>query len=260
MFRENDPAFESIQAALGHFDTTNLKTLSGRQFRKRYERKYILHQSQLSLLLERARGNYAVLEVNHTRMQFYTSQYFDTGNADMFHHHHDARFPRFKVRYRTYHVNGLTFLEVKRKDDQGRSFKKRIRSGKERSSIDVAKEMDFISKNTPYHPATLLPCLKNDFYRITLAGTETGERITLDAGISFYSEGNVRKDLDGIAVIEVKTGSDDPGTSFEALIPGNPGSESSFSKYCTGRILLDPGLTSENFRPVLRRIHDIQGR
>lgn len=240
------------------FRKTDLETLSDAHFSKRYEKKFIMPESSLEELLKRARSKYVALDVDHQILQPYSSYYFDTAGSDMYLNHHNDNFPRYKIRYRKYHSNGMAFLEVKMKDNKSRSYKQRVRVKKTEKHISRIKEENFILKETPYNPGDLSCILGNDFYRITMAEPKSGERITLDTGISFYSEEHEKKDLEKIVVIEIKTGRMNETTLFEKLIPAGSQAESSFSKYCIGRIFFDKDLKYNNFKPVLSRIERIQ--
>ncbi|HYW96429.1 MAG TPA: VTC domain-containing protein [Bacteroidales bacterium] len=250
--------YQKIESVLHEFRKTDLETLSDAHFSKRYEKKFIMHESGLEELLKRSRSKYVVLDVDHHILQPYSSYYFDTARSDMYLNHHNYNFPRYKIRYREYHSNDLAFLEVKMKDNKTRTFKRRVRVKKTGRHISRVEEENFIRKETPYNPRDLSVILSNDFYRVTMAEPKSGERITLDTGISFYSEEHERKDLEKIVVIEIKTGRMNEHTLFENLIPTGSQAESSFSKYCIGRIFFDRDLKYNNFKPVLNRIEGIQ--
>ncbi len=258
----NTLTYEKVEDLLQEYKKTDLREISHARFRMRYERKFLLPSSALWDLLQRAKRAYAVLEVNGICLQPYSSHYFDTPQSHMYLNHHNSAFPRYKVRYRTYHSNNRMFLEVKKKDNQDRTFKKRLGVEEEQNLITKRREKEFVTAHTPYHPENLISFLRNAFYRITLADPDSGERITLDTGISFSNEEDLHKNLEGIVVIETKTGSRNEKSDFEKLMLKNRGTgvASSFSKYCIGRILFDDQLKYNNFKPVLRKIISIQNR
>ena len=78
-------------------------------------------------LLEKMQAFYKVLEVNGERIQTYRSLYFDTEDRKFYIDHHNSRVNRNKIRFREYVSSGLTFLEVKLKNNKGKTIKKRIK-------------------------------------------------------------------------------------------------------------------------------------
>ena len=77
-------------------------------------------------LLEMAQGEYRVQETKDERNMRYDTTYFDTLDFNMFHVHQTGHTGRQKLRFRTYVSSNLQFMEVKTKNNHGRTKKKRI--------------------------------------------------------------------------------------------------------------------------------------
>ena len=59
-------------------------------------------------------------------IQDYRSLYYDTVDRQFFLDHHNERVNRYKVRFREYVNSGLSFLEVKCKNNKKKTIKNRI--------------------------------------------------------------------------------------------------------------------------------------
>ena len=89
--------------------------------------KYVTAERMLALVLDRAEADgYRVLVTQTGRMCPYSTPYYDTPDLAMYTAHLNGVLRRRKVRTRTYLSSGQTFLEVKRKDNHGRTRKKRM--------------------------------------------------------------------------------------------------------------------------------------
>ena len=87
----------------------------------RTDTRYLLTTSRLGPLLEALAGEYLVLEIEGTRLHHYQTLYFDPSDFALFRRHHAGAAVRHKVSGRAYLDTGLSFLEVKAKDNRGRT-------------------------------------------------------------------------------------------------------------------------------------------
>ena len=83
--------------------------------------RYLLTTSRLGPLFEALAGEYLVLEIEGTRLHHYQTLYFDPSDFALFCRHHAGAAVRHKVSGRAYLDTGLSFLEVKAKDNRGRT-------------------------------------------------------------------------------------------------------------------------------------------
>ena len=106
--------------------------------------------------------------------------------------HQNGRVIREKIRVRTYVSSGLTFLEVKNKNNKGRTDKKRIRvQGVNSLRQDGGEE--FLRNYAWYELSTLKLLLENHFHRITLVNKAMTERLTIDTGVHFRNRSKIGK-------------------------------------------------------------------
>jgi hypothetical protein len=94
----------------------------------------------------------------------------------------------------------------------------------------------------------LSPALLNSFKRITLVDDAEMERVTFDVGLQYSMNGSVVS-LDGIVVAEVKQDTLNRQSSVMRKLKDLCIYPSSFSKYCMGMALLNPGIKHNRFRP-----------
>ena len=133
----NDFPHTDFSEALGALGPITLEEMDGITLMNRIDTKYLTDEATLlKILSDAARDGYRVLEVNGDRIGAYDSVYFDTEGMKCFLDHHNRRLVRQKVRTRSYVKQGKSFLEIKRKNNKGRTSKKRI-------AIPVSEMMDF---------------------------------------------------------------------------------------------------------------------
>ena len=92
----------------------------------RTDTKFLTNKMGLLKVLEQAKNDYYVQEIDGKRIAHYRTTYWDFDEHGFYVMHQNGHKPRMKVRVRTYEdSNGLTFLEIKRKDNHGKTKKKR---------------------------------------------------------------------------------------------------------------------------------------
>jgi hypothetical protein len=194
-------SIENIHSFLADFQPISLPELDSVKLLNRAEKKYIMHFSRVMDVLNAARTEYKVLEINGHRLMQYSTEYFDTQDNAMYFAHHNGKQSRFKVRKREYVISGEQFLEVKRRTNSGRTQKKRVEL--QGNEIDSANGQVFIEAVTPYKLDSLEMKLVNTFHRVTLVNIALKERITMDVGLIFKNQESVIQ-LPAVAIIEIK--------------------------------------------------------
>ena len=237
------------------FDPISLEQMSGVKLMNRTDTKFVTTTDRLRLLLQMAQHDYYVQEIDGERNLEYDTTYFDTMQFDMYNHHQWNHVNRQKIRFRTYCISGLQFMEVKTKNNHGRTKKKRI----EVNDMDVAEQQkrDFLSKNLRYSVDTLQPTLNNHFKRITLVNKSKTERLTIDTNLCFHNlVSGIDKDMGNLVIIELKRDGLVPSPVLEMLrrLRIHP---HGFSKYCMGSALTNAGLPVHRFKCKLREIDKI---
>jgi hypothetical protein len=245
-----------IDTELEAFEPIFLAQMSGIKLMNRIDTKYLINIQQLPELLEKARGEYFVQEIDGLRKAFYRTVYFDTPEAEMFVIHQNKKLTRQKIRIREYVESYQLFLEIKKKNNKGRTKKIRIPVNNE-DVLDELEAIEFINGKSNYCTTQLSKRLKNSFYRITLVNEGKTERLTIDMDIKF--ENCITGTLNGfsqLCIIEVKQDGN-VHSPFKDYLAELRIKKKSISKYCLGMVLTDPGLKSNRFRSKLIYINKL---
>ena len=227
------------------FETITLEEMKSVKLMNRTDTKFVTNTSKLYQLLKMAQQDYYVQVIDGERNLDYDTTYFDTTAFDMYNMHQSGHLNRQKIRFRTYCINHLQFMEVKTKNNHGRTKKKRI----EVSDMDLNDEekRQFLHKHLRYDVEKLQPVLSNHFSRVTLVNKGMTERLTIDTGLNFHNVLNGSdKDMGQLVVIELKRDGLVYSPVLQMLrqlriLPHG------FSKYCMGS-----ALTGQDHLPVNR--------
>ena len=148
-------------------------------------------------------------------------------------------------------------LEVKNKDNKGRTDKRRIRVGNIHSLYTDGAE-GFLEKHAWYHLSELKPWLENNFYRITLVNKAMTERLTIDTDICFCNlQTGKEAALNRMVIIELKR----DGRTFSPIrevLRNLHIQPSGISKYCMGTVLTSPTVKHNRFKQKIRVVGRIQ--
>ncbi|MCF8256223.1 MAG: polyphosphate polymerase domain-containing protein [Flavobacteriales bacterium] len=249
----NREAVQRATALLQEFRPIALREMDGVQLLSRIDTKYVFPVAKLEDFLQRVKDGYRVLQTNPMRYTDYDSLYYDTPDFFCFRTHHRGKSGRYKIRFRGYEDTRMFFLEIKHKNNKGRTDKSRsLRPGIEHALSP--ESMDYIATRTEIVPQMLEPKLRVRFSRITMVNNAENERLTLDLNLTFEANGS-RVVLPGIVVAEVKQGLfNSKSVAINALRDlriraGN------MSKYCIGTAIIHPELRSNNFKEIIRSIN-----
>ena len=217
------------------FAPITLAEMSSVKLMNRTDTKFVTNLQKLAQLLEMAQQDYYMQEIDGERNLEYDTTYFDTRQLDMYSVHQHGHTNRQKIRFRTYCISGMQFMEVKTKNNHGRTKKKRIEVG----DMDLTDEEKrfFLGKHLRYGVDTLQPALNNHFSRITLVNKGKTERLTIDSALQFNNLLSGRHlDMGPLVVIELKRDGQVYSPVLEMLrqLRIKP---HGFSKYCMGTAL-----------------------
>ena len=218
----------------------------------RVDTKFVTTLPRLMQLLEMAKGEYFVQEIDGERNSAYTTLYYDTPRLDMYIMHHNGCLGRQKVRVRQYVDTNLTFLEVKNKNNHRRTRKKRITV----TGFDITGEQqrEFLKPLCWWDVDTLQPALRNWFNRITLVNKAKTERVTIDTGLRFHNcMSGLDKSLDQVVIIELKRDGNQPSPLL-AMLRDLHIHPYGFSKYCMGTALSNPSVKKNRLKPKLHYV------
>jgi hypothetical protein len=220
----------------------------------RTDTKFIFNIDNLPAVLNEAKNYYKILNVEGNRISRYKTLYFDTENFDLYNKHHSGKLNRYKIRHRTYVESNLGFLEVKFKNNKGRTLKTRI---KEIGVPDInnGKAFDFLKRMLPFDPLILLPKIWINYSRITLVNKVSAERLTLDLNLEF-ERGEKKQILDKLVIAEVKQDSK-VASPFISMMRAKHIRQGSISKYCFGVASSFSEVKKNNFKQKLLNVNKI---
>lgn len=240
---------------LSTFTPISLEQMSEVKLMNRIDRKFVTTTDRLHQLLQMARQDYYIQEIDGERNPEYDTTYFDTVAFDMYNQHQWNHANRQKIRFRTYCISGLQFMEVKTKNNHGRTKKKRMEVNN--MNVCESEKRTFLSKHLRYQADTLQPVLNNHFHRITLVNKAKTERLTIDSALCFHNLVNGKdKDMGNLVIIELKRDGLCYSPVLEMLrqLHIHP---HGFSKYCMGSALTNTKLPIHRFKSKLIEINKI---
>lgn len=254
MWNELDPINGMNPITLDEMDSIRLMN--------RVDNKYLTDRSTLGRVLALAAASgYQVFEMEGQRVHEYRSMYFDTPSLGMYLDHHNRRLVRQKLRTRCYASTGRTFLELKSKNNHGRTKKKRMEiPGEHYSDASLAENevISWLGERFTYPVEGLAPSLETVFSRITLVNQEKTERSTLDFDLHFN---NVRQgesaDMGDLVIIEVKQDGNLPSRLRDILLECRV-KPVRLSKYCIGTAMTDNSVRSGRFKRKLMLINKMK--
>lgn len=241
-----------MNALLNTFAPITLAEMKSVRLMNRVDTKFVTTVPRLMQLLEMAKGEYFVQEIDGERNSAYTTLYYDTPRLDMYIMHHNGCLGRQKVRVRQYVDSNLTFLEVKNKNNHRRTRKKRITV----TGFDITGEQqrEFLKPLCWWDVDTLQPALRNWFNRITLVNKAKTERVTIDTGLRFHNcMSGLDKSLDQVVIIELKRDGNQPSPLL-AMLRDLHIHPYGFSKYCMGTALSNPSVKKNRLKPKLHYV------
>ncbi len=251
----------NIRQLLGSLPPISLDEMSGIKLMNRTDTKFVTSKQQLMGLLELAQGKYFAQQIEDNRIANYRTVYWDTPEYRFFLEHHNGRAHRQKIRVRTYLDSDLTFLEIKTKNNHGRTKKKRITvASQDRQSLIDAGGDEFCDRLTHVTTADIQQTVQNRFQRITLVNTGKTERLTIDFNVTFHNFETERDAGTGdLVIIELKRDGNvfSPVLDILRQLRIHP---SGFSKYCIGSVLTNEQLKTNLFKPKLVKIGKLSGQ
>jgi len=255
------------QLATKRLDPVGLDELGGAELMDRFDAKHLVSASIFAAILDAAREDYRILEVRGMRVSEYITIYYDTPARDLYLAHHRGRLPRYKVRTRCYASTGARFLEVKRRDGQGRTRKARLPWGDpDMAPLSSLLREPLLGVERAVSLDRLEPAVEIRYHRITLVHRKAPERVTLDLGLSFAVPSGsraqsvlVQTTLPGVGIIEVKQERrwSSPVSQVLRELGVRP---TRVSKYCLALATLDPSLKHNRFLPMITSVKALSAR
>jgi len=198
---------------------------------------------------------YRVLSIDGDLIHDYKSLYYDTDNRKFYLDHHNGRVNRNKIRFREYVGSKLTFLEIKLKNNKGKTIKKRMKV--DAISKDLSeKQQNYIEKIIG-KPINVNAKQWINFSRITFVHKTQKERLTMDVNLTFENE-NEKGDLKNIVIAEVKQERMSRSSDFMRIAKEMSILPIKISKYCISTLSLNPELKHNKFKEKLLFINKLK--
>lgn len=247
---------QRIEELLEHLDPITLEQMSEIRLMNRTDTKFVTNKTKLAELLALCQGHYYAQFNAGSKIAAYRTTYWDTDEHHFYLDHHNGRSPRQKVRVRTYMDSGVTFLEVKTKNNHGRTKKKREEVPGQGL---ISEKEEFLQGLVHLGVGDIHETVQNNFHRITLVNYGKTERLTIDFDVHFLNMETGKETATGdLVIIELKRDGNVYSPILELLrqLRIKP---SGFSKYCIGSVMTNPSLKHNMFKPKLVRISKYVG-
>tara|TARA_B110000116_G_scaffold253495_1_gene250203 strand:+ start:87 stop:836 length:750 start_codon:yes stop_codon:yes gene_type:complete len=235
----------NLPAIISDFSPISLGDMDGVKLMNRTDTKFAFQADKLPLLLKKLIPFYRILIIDGKLIHDYKSLYYDTNDRKFYLDHHNRRVNRNKIRFREYVGSALTFLEIKQKNNKGRTIKKRIKvdsipdalTEKQQKFIDqiIGVKLDVSSKQWI------------NFSRITFVHKTQKERLTVDINLTFENK-EKSGDLKKIAIAEVKQERMSRSSDFIRIAKELHILPIRISKYCMSTLELNPSLKYNRFK------------
>ena len=243
-----------LSTIFSQFAPISLEEMDSVKLMDRTDTKFTFNISQLEQILNDVKDDYKVLEVEGKFISRYKTLYFDTEKLDLYLRHHSGQLNRYKIRHRTYVESNLGYLEVKFKNNKGRTIKNRIKN------LDVpknwfGKNQVFLNNMLPFEPSVLVPTIWVNYSRLTLVNKTSAERLTIDLDLEFVKDGKT-VNLSNLVIAEVKQEKRKASPILSVLKKYHI-REGSISKYCMGIAMTTDNIKKNNFKQKLLNLKHI---
>ena len=248
-----------IDELLANLKPITLDEMKEIRLMNRTDTKFVTNKETLVRLLELAEGKYYAQFHYGAKIANYMTTYWDTDGHLFYMEHHNGHAPRQKVRVRTYIDSDDTFLEVKTKNNHGRTKKKRVAVPSQQITGENGNE-EFLQEKVHLGIADIHPTVRNQFHRITLVNYGKTERLTIDYDVHFHNfETEKDANVGPIVIIELKRDGNvySPVLDILRQLRIKP---LGFSKYCIGSVMTNKGLKQNNFRERMVLLGKIAGQ
>lgn len=259
-----------IDTIIRSFEPISLAQMESVKLMNRIDTKFVVPLAVLPAILQEAEADYYAQQIDGKRIATYDTMYYDTDTLDMYLRHHDRQLVRQKIRIRQYVDSHLTFLEIKRKNNKGRTNKKRIivpgfditadtpsvLKHKRKDDEPVTVET-FIDAKSRYRWTDISPHLWTKFRRITLVNKAKTERLTIDMNLQWDNVLNgEKKTYPNLVIIELKRDGNVTSPMMDIMLTHRI-KPLKISKYCIGIALTTPGIKQNRFKKKIRLIEKI---
>ena len=237
------------------FSPISLDEMDDVKLMSRTDTKFAFKANKMPLLLQKLLPFYRVLAIDGKLIHDYKSLYFDTDDRKFYLDHHNGRVNRNKIRFREYVGSKLAFLEIKLKNNKGKTIKKRMKVDAITSDLSD-KHQKYIEKiiGAPMHVSAKQWI---NFSRITFVHKTQKERLTMDVNLTFENA-NDNGDMKHIVIAEVKQERMSRSSDFMRIAKEMHILPIRISKYCLTTSALNPLLKKNRFKEKVLFINKLK--
>lgn len=248
---------EELQGILSSYQPITLKEMDSVKLMDRTDTKYVFGHHHLPKILEQLRNTFQILQVEGIMLSRYETLYYDTPDFELYHKHQAKKSNRHKVRSRNYVESGINFLEVKLKNNKGRTIKTRIKISEIKEQLKACdQQTTFLQGHNGLASENFFPQFWVNYQRITLVSLALKVRCTIDLGLQFIKKDDI-KDFSHVVILELKQ-ERNSGSVVTDLMRSIGIREGGLSKYCLGVVSFNPTIKQNNFKPQLLYLNKIK--
>jgi hypothetical protein len=250
-----------IGTTLKGYSSHDLTGIANSSLMNRIDSKFLLPVDSLIQVLNACKSYYSLLKIDGVSVFQYDNIYFDTTQLNFYNHHHNRKLNRYKVRHRHYADVGTSYLEVKFKNNKGRTIKNR-RIAERDGDIALSSNHDFLKNNGIDCPNSLIATQEVGYQRISLANDAQRERLTLDLNVNFANtleQSKAENDytLSNFYIAELKQEKLDRQSPFYQLMRKMSIRPKGFSKYCMSHALTNnQSIKSNRFKANVIKLNN----
>jgi hypothetical protein len=237
------------------FSPISLDEMDDVKLMSRTDTKFAFKANKMPLLLQKLLPFYRVLAIDGKLIHDYKSLYYDTDDRKFYLDHHNGRVNRNKIRFREYVGSKLTFLEIKLKNNKGKTIKKRMKVDAISSELSD-KQQNYIEKIIG-EPMQVSAKQRINFSRITFVHKTQKERLTMDVNLTFEND-NDNGDMKHIVIAEVKQERMSRSSDFMRIAKEMHILPIRISKYCLTTLALNPELKKNRFKEKVLFINKLK--
>ncbi|MDB4126688.1 polyphosphate polymerase domain-containing protein [Flavobacteriales bacterium] len=237
------------------FSPISLDEMDDVKLMSRTDTKFAFKANKMPLLLQKLLPFYRVLAIDGKLIHDYKSLYYDTDDRKFYLDHHNGRVNRNKIRFREYVGSKLTFLEIKLKNNKGKTIKKRMKVDAISSELSD-KQQNYIEKIIG-EPMAISAKQRINFSRITFVHKTQKERLTMDVNLTFEND-NDNGDMKHIVIAEVKQERMSRSSDFMRIAKEMHILPIRISKYCLTTLALNPELKKNRFKEKVLFINKLK--
>tara|TARA_B100001540_G_C15740658_1_gene612097 strand:- start:242 stop:991 length:750 start_codon:yes stop_codon:yes gene_type:complete len=240
---------------ISDFSPISLSEMDGVKLMSRTDTKFAFSANKLPILLKRINPFYRMLHIDGETLHQYKSLYYDTNDLKFYLDHHNQRVNRNKIRFREYVGSGISFLEIKLKNNKKKTIKKRMK-------VDsISEELTTEHKNYIYkiigEDIDVEAKQWINFSRLTLVHRVHKERLTIDIDLTFKNK-KESGDFKEIVIAEVKQERMSRSSDFIRIAKEMSILPIRLSKYCMSTLYLNKGIKKNRFKEKLLFINKLK--